>query len=186
MKAYRMMISISVFLMLMAISTGSQATDLEALSAEGEAAAAASASVKATPQMIMEKVDKACEILSKEGRAAFMKFKGKDSEFIFAGTYIWIHDMKGVMQMHPIKHKMEGNELIGLKDIAGKRFFVEMNNVAKEKGSGWVDYMWPKPGEKKPSHKVSYIKKCVVDGEDLVLGCGVYDMSESEMKTILK
>jgi len=88
--------------------------------------------------------------------------------------------------MHPIKHKMEGKELIGLKDITGKRFFVEMTNIAKEKGSGWVDYMWPKPGEKNPSKKVSYIKKCVVDGEDLILGCGVYDMSDSEIQTILK
>jgi cytochrome c len=130
MKTYRMMISILVFLMLMVISAGVQATDLEALSAEGEAAAAASASVKATPQMIIEKVDKACEVLSREGRAAFIKFKGKDSEFIFADTYIWIHDMKGVMQMHPIKHKMEGKDLIGLKDVNGKRFFVEMNNIA--------------------------------------------------------
>jgi len=186
MKAYRMMISVSVFLMLMVISAGAEEKTIEALSAEGEAAAAASASVKATPQMIIDKVNKACEILSKEGRAAFIKFKGVDSEFIFAGTYIWIHDMKGVMQMHPIKHKMEGKELIGLKDNTGKRFFVEMTNIAKEKGSGWVDYMWPKPGEKNPSKKVSYIKKCVVDGEDLILGCGVYDMSDSEIQTILK
>ncbi|RJP80286.1 MAG: hypothetical protein C4522_08200 [Desulfobacteraceae bacterium] len=186
MKIYRMMISISVFLMLMVISAGTRATDLEALSAEGEAAAAASASVKATPQMIMDKVDRACGLLSKEGKSAFMKFKGKDSEFIFAGTYIWIHDMKGVMQMHPIKHKMEGKELIGLKDVNGKRFFVEMNNVAKEKGSGWVDYMWPKPGEKSPSLKVSYIKKCVADGTELILGCGVYDMSMAEIEKAMQ
>jgi signal transduction histidine kinase len=50
------------------------------------------------------------------------------------------------MLMHPIKHKMEGRHLISLKDEQGKRFFVTMNNLADQKGEGWVDYMWPEPG----------------------------------------
>ncbi len=59
------------------------------LAKESEVACAASASTKPTPQMIIDKVDKAAALLQKEGKAAFPKFRGKDSEFIFAGTYIW-------------------------------------------------------------------------------------------------
>ncbi|MGA7642304.1 MAG: cache domain-containing protein [Syntrophobacteraceae bacterium] len=114
------------------------------------------------------------------------KFRGKDSEFIFAGTYVWIHDMSGTMRVHPIKYKMEGQKLIDLKDSNGKLFFTAMNEVAKTKGSGWVDYMWPKPGEKTPSLKVSYVKVVKVDGEDLVLGCGVYDMPPEEIQKLVK
>jgi cytochrome c len=158
------------------------AEDMAALAKETEMAAAASASTKATSAMIIEKINAACALLSKEGRAGFRKFMGADSEFVFAGTYIWVHDMQGVMQMHPIKYKMVGKQLIGLKDRSGKLFFVDMNKVAKEQGAGWVDYMWPKPGEKKASKKVSYIKKCSVDGEDLVLGCGVYDLTIDDIK----
>lgn len=158
----------------------------EELAKETEAACAASATTKPTTDMIKEKAAKACALLTKEGKAAFPKFKGKDSEFIFAGTYIWIHDLEGVMRMHPIKPKMEGQRFIGLKDSAGKLLFADMNKVAKEKGSGWVDYMWPKPGEKQPSRKVSYVKLCKVDGEDLVLGCGVYDLPEAEVDKLVK
>jgi methyl-accepting chemotaxis protein len=109
------------------------------------------------------------------------KFKGKDSQYLFAGTYIWVHDMQGVMRMHPIKYKMEGHPLIDLKDANGKRFFAEMNKLAKEKGAGWVDYMWPKPEEKEPSLKVSYVKLVKVDGEEMVVGCGVYDITPEEV-----
>jgi cytochrome c len=157
----------------------------EALAKETEDACAASAKDKPTPEMIIKKIDEACKLLEKEGKASFPKFKGKDSQFIFAGTYIWIHDMEGVMQMHPVKYKMEGKHLIGLKDINGKLFFTEMNKIAREKGSGWVAYMWPKPGEKDPSKKVSYVKLCKIDGVDMVAGCGVYDLSDEVVKKLV-
>ena len=150
------------------------------LAKASEAAAAASATTKASPQMIMNKVSQACSLLETEGKAAFSKFRGNDSEFIFAGTYIWVHDMEGVMRMHPIRYKMEGQGLIDMKDVNGKRFFAMMNDIAREKGSGWVDYLWPKPGEKDQSLKVSYVKKCKVDGEDLIVCCGIYDMSAEQ------
>ncbi len=49
-----------------------------------------------------------------------------------------------------------------------------MLNVVQTKGSGWVDYMFPKPGETKPSQKWSYVTKVVVDGTPGVLGAGFY------------
>lgn len=168
------------------VTTAAAQTSPDELAKETEAACAASASTKPTPKMIMDKVNGACELLQKEGKAAFPKFKGKDSPFIFAGTYIWVHDIGGTMRMHPIKYKMEGQNYVDLKDANGKLFFTVMNKAAKEKGSAWVDYMWPKPGEKTPSRKVSYVKLCNVEGEDLVIGCGVYDMSEAEVEKDLK
>ena len=136
--------------------------------------------VKTTPTMpetIMAKVDEACALLAKEGQAAFPKFKGKGSPFLFEGTYIWIHTLKETkMLMHPIKFKMEGNELIGLKDEKGKRFFVAMNNLVNEKGQGWVEYFWPVPGSKDIVRKVSYVKKATLpDGTEVVVGCGIYN-----------
>jgi cytochrome c len=156
------------------------------LAKESEDACVATEKTKPTPEMIIDKVNKACALLEKEGKTAYPKFKGKDSEFIFAGTYIWIHDMAGQMRMHPVKYKMENQNYIDLKDSNGKLFFTVMNKVAKEKGAGWVDYMWPKPGEKDPALKVSYVKSCKVDGDDLVIGCGVYDMSQADMQKVLK
>lgn len=154
----------------------------EELAKETEQAAAASAVNKPTPQIIVEKVNQGCSLLEKEGKKAFPKFQGKDSEFIFAGTYLWVHEInKSTMRMHPIKYKLEGKRLIRLKDQTGKRFFAVMNEVAQSKGAGWVSYLWPKPGEKKPSQKISYVKKCMVDGIAHVVAAGVYDISSKDI-----
>jgi hypothetical protein len=154
----------------------------EDLAKESEAQCAATAAQKPTPQQIMQKVDEACVLLAKDGIAAFPKFKGKDSAFIFGGTYIWVHDLADCkMLMHPVKPKMEGKEYVGLKDKNGKAFFVEMSHVASN-GGGWVDYWWPKPGEKEPSLKVSYVKPVKVGDRTLVAGCGVYDMTMDQVK----
>jgi len=158
----------------------------EALANESTAACEASASVKATPDMVKAKVDEACELINKEGSAGFAKLQGKDSPFIFAGTYIWINDFDGIMLMHPIKYKMNGNNVLQIKDSNGKMFFVDFIEVCKNKGLGWVDYLWPKPGEKAPSQKLSYVKKAVCDGKDVVVGCGIYDVSPEEIATLTK
>ncbi len=159
----------------------------EELYKESEAACVASgASTKATAQMIIDKVNEACALLEKEGQAAFPKFLGKDSPFIFAGTYISIHDLEGFVLLHPIKAKMNGQRLMDLVDANGKLIYVAEDKIAKEKGAGWVDYMWPKPGEKTASHKVAYAKLCRIDGKQVVLACGANDMSEAEISALVK
>jgi len=141
------------------------------------------AATKPTPEMVIAKVDLAARLLEKEGAAAFPKFMGNGSDFLFAGTYIWINDLNGVILMHPIKDKLVGKNLTGIKDRNGKRFIAMGVQLAQENGSGWVGYLWPKPGEKEVSHKVSYVKKVrTPDGSDMVLGCGVYDMNDELKK----
>jgi signal transduction histidine kinase len=145
------------------------------LAKASEAKAVATSGEALTTELIMKKVDAAVELLGKKGEAAFADFQGKDSDFIFAGTYIWIHDQNGIMRMHPIKYKLNGKNLINLADSTGKLFFAVMNEVAEEDGAGWVDYMWPKPGEKKPSPKISYVKQVKFGDDTFVAGCGTYD-----------
>lgn len=156
----------------------------EELAAESEAYTQSTAKQAPTkPAAIVAKVSEACALLSKEGPAAFPKFKGKGSPFLYEGTYIWIHALAdGTMLMHPIKYKMEGKNLIGLKDEKGKRFFVTMNNLVAEKGEGWVDYLWPVPGTTNVTRKISFVKKCTMaDGTDVVIGSGIYNGDEAEI-----
>jgi cytochrome c len=174
-----------VFVILSAVPAFAQKTPDE-LAKESEDACVASESTKPTPQMIMDKVEEADVLLQKEGKAAFPKFRGKDSKFIFAGIYMVIMDLGGTMLMHPIKYKMEGQNMIDLKDANGKLFFTAMNNVAKAKGAGWVDYMWPKPGEKTSSLKVSYVKLVKVEGVDMVVVCGIWDVPPEEVAKLVK
>jgi cytochrome c len=148
------------------------------LAAESIAYCRATATTEPTPEMIMSKVDQAAELLKKEGAAAFPKFMGKGSDYLFAGTYIWANDLNGVILMHPIKDTLVGRNLTGIKDKTGKRFIAMGVQVAEEQGSGWIGYLWPKPGAKQVSPKVSYVKMVRTPDGDMVLGCGVYGMTD--------
>lgn len=159
----------------------------EALAAESTAYCRETAkdADKLTPRLIIEKVNEAAKLIEAKGREAFPAFKGKDSPFIFCGTYMWINDVGGTMQMHPIKHRLEGNRLLALRDKRGKLFFAEFVQVATEYGSGWVEYFWPKPGAKTVSRKTSFVKLAEHGDEKFVIGCGVYDWSRDDVLTWL-
>ena len=177
------------FLLILCLSISVMADPAaDALAKESEAYCASTAKDRdsVTPQVIVAKVDAACKLLEGDGTAAFDKFKGNGSDFLFGGTYIWIHDMEGTMLMHPIKNRMEGKKLLGLKDRQGKMIFVEINKVAKDEGAGWVEYVWPKPGEKDVSPKTSYVKLVTVNGKEMVVGCGVYDLTLADVQATLK
>ncbi|MCP4747249.1 MAG: hypothetical protein GY874_14075 [Desulfobacteraceae bacterium] len=174
------LLALVLFVMCFACVTNAVA-DEGALASESEAYCKSTATGSPTsPATIKSKVDAACGLLTSEAGAAFSKFKGNGSDFIFEGTYIWIHTLEGAkMLMHPIKHKMQGKNLMGLKDKKGKRFFVTMNNVVKEKGSGWVEYYWPQPGGG-VTRKISYVKGCTMaDGTRVVIGCGMYGATKT-------
>ena len=64
-----------------------------------------------------------------------------------------------VLVAHPYLHRAIGADLTNLKGRKGKEFTKEYMRIAKEEGSGWVDYWFPKPGEKEPSLKTTYVLK---------------------------
>lgn len=120
-------------------------------------------------------VDKAAALIERKGKDAFPEFKKKDSEWYKGETYVFVDDMNGTALVNPPAPEIEGRNLIDMKDAKGKAFVREFIETAKTKGSGWVDYWWPKPGEDKPSKKASYIKKVKMpNGEMVIVGAGIY------------
>jgi len=86
--------------------------------------------------------------------------------------YFWINDMHPRMVMHPYKPKLDGEDLSGFEDPEGKRLFVAFADTVREKGEGFVDYLWPKPGLDKPVPKISYVKGYEPWG--WIVGSGIY------------
>lgn len=71
--------------------------------------------------------------------------------------------------------ELETKSILDIKDTNGKAFMREFIETAKNKGSGWVDYMWPRPGQKNPARKMSYIKRAKLpSGEAVLVGAGIY------------
>ncbi|WP_461210345.1 methyl-accepting chemotaxis protein [Desulfocurvus sp. DL9XJH121] len=96
--------------------------------------------------------------------AAHIRYEGDN--------YVWINDLTPRMVIHPTNPGLNGKDLSDYKDPNGKRLFVEMAKIAKEKGEGMVDYLWAKPGETTPKPKVSYVK--LIPELNWVVGTGAW------------
>ena len=86
--------------------------------------------------------------------------------------YFFILDTAGTMIMHPIKPSMNGTDQSDFRDPKGKPLFQEMIKVAKDNGQGFVDYLWPKPGDNEPVGKLSYVQLFKEWG--WIVGTGIY------------
>ncbi len=86
--------------------------------------------------------------------------------------YFWVNDLEPRMLMHPFKPALDGKYIGDYADPNGKHLFVEMVRIGREKGGGYVDYHWPKPGHDDPVEKISYIKLYRPWG--IMVGSGIY------------
>ena len=110
-------------------------------------------------------VTRAAALIEKEGKtAAFTEFRKKDGEWLHGETYLYAYDAKGNVLLNAAFPQREGTNIAGQKDAKGKPFQDEILEVAATHGSGWVSYMFPKPGQTEPSEKWAYVKKVTFDG----------------------
>src|SRR5579872_1583671 len=129
-----------------------------------------------SPQVkrIEDLVNRAAALVEQRGRAAFAQFKRRDSEWWYGTTYLFAYDDHLNVLLNPAFPKREGTNPSGEKDANGKMFHDEFLKAVQTKGAGWVDYMFPKPGQTRPSHKWSYVKGFKADGTAGLIGAGFF------------
>ncbi|MFN3075697.1 MAG: diguanylate cyclase [Alphaproteobacteria bacterium] len=97
--------------------------------------------------------------------------------------YFWINDLQTKMVLHPIFPDLEGKDLTDFKDPNGKYLFRDFVELAQQRGGGFVRYLWPKPGNKLPVEKVSFVK--LFEPWGWVVGSGIYmDDVRAELNAI--
>jgi len=105
-----------------------------------------------------------------EGTAIFAKVTAKDPKYVQEDLYVMVYDMTGKSVAHGANPKMVGKDLIELKDPDGKAFVKERVEIAKTKGSGWQEYKFTNPVNKKIEAKTAYLEK----SGDFIFACGAY------------
>jgi len=158
----RLLVTLAGLAISLALPTGAQQNDTTA-SPKSEQA-----------KQIVALVEKAAALIDSKGKPIFPEFRKTDSEWRTGDTYLFVNDLKGMVLLNPAFPELEGKDLTGRKDSNGKLFFLEFLKVVQSKGSGWVDYMFPKPGQSQPSQKWSYVKAVNVDGTPAFVGAGFY------------
>jgi signal transduction histidine kinase len=128
---------------------------------------------KATAEEVVAKVREAASTLSKTGDVA--PFRQKQGPWVWKDTYIFVDDCdKKVVAAHPLRPEQVGHDFMSIKDTRGNNVIPEGWCDAAKKPSGvWIEYWWPKPGEKEGSRKLSY--SLSVKGTPYVVAAGFYD-----------
>jgi len=123
---------------------------------------------------VINMVKNAIGLIEKQGPASFPAFYDVKGPFMVKDAYIFVIDSTGVEVVNPAFSNLEGRNMMDVKDTQGKMLVREMFKVIRESGSGWVDYMWPKPGESISTQKTTYVGLAKFDRKWYVVGCGVY------------
>lgn len=103
---------------------------------------------------------------------AFEEFSAKDGKWQDRDLYVFANKYDGTTAAHGANKTLVGKNLLDMKDANGKQFLKEMTDLAKAKGSGWVDYLWTSPQTKKTEPKSTYVLS--IPGYEGFVGVGIY------------
>jgi len=123
---------------------------------------------------VEDMVKDAVEQIGRNGEAALRLFHDPTGPFMAKDAYIFVYDMNGINLALPPFPNLQGRNLMDMKDTHGKLIIRDMFHVLETKGSGWVDYMWPKPGENISTEKSAYVSKAKMGDKWVLVGSGVY------------
>lgn len=128
----------------------------------------------ATAEEVVQKVNEAAQYLSQAGEAGLEKFRSRDSEYMWKDTYVFVINCEAdEILANPAFPERQGEQIKAHTDAQGKPYGRELCEKAEQPRGGWVEYVWPKPGEQEPSRKVSYVR--TVEGTPYQVGAGIYD-----------
>ncbi len=136
--------------------------------------------MKTDKLFIVETVDAAADLVER-GKDAFATLRDMASPFRYQDVYVFVHDQNGVQLVNPIFPELEGTSLLDFQDVNGKFVLRDTIAMLRDQDAGWIDYMWPRPGETAPSNKSSYVRKIKVGDDVLYVGAGVYEQSGTEL-----
>ena len=131
---------------------------------------------------IEDLVNRASALVVERGKDAFPLLRDKTGPFVFMDTYVFVNRADGVELVNPAEPSLEGKNLIDIKDLQGKRFVHDYIDAAIKNGTAWVNYYWFRPGENRPAHKYSYVRKVQSGGETYIIGSGYYENGKPAAK----
>jgi len=100
---------------------------------------------------------------------ALAEFSSGEGGFRDRDLYVFCARRNGRVDAH-IDRTQIGRKLQDLYDLDGVAFGQEMMAVAREGEFKGVSYMWPKPGSREPTQKISFVTRVA----DQICGVGYY------------
>jgi signal transduction histidine kinase len=118
----------------------------------------------------------AAKMVAENKEAAIKEINNPKGKFVWKDSYVFLMDKNGKMLAHPFSPQLlKKDNLLKETDYNRKNpkyIFAEFIDVAFKNSEGWVEYKWPKPNQKVPSDKFTFIKR--VGWTDMFVGAGKY------------
>lgn len=129
----------------------------------------------ATHDEVAAYVDRAAALVVKNGPSC----EAFNSKAWFSGDwYVFVFDGDGKTLCHPAQPERVGRYAREIVDSKGSRTGDLLLQAGKgPNGRGWVDYVWPRPGQETPVPKSAYVVGVTgPDGKTYVVGAGGYEL----------
>jgi methyl-accepting chemotaxis protein len=118
-------------------------------------------------------VKSAAKIVAKNGPSCDT-FKSAD--WTGGDYYVFVTGPDEKLICHP-NPSMVGKANADIVDANGTKVGTMLIDASKKKGGGWVEYVWPRPGQTTPVKKSSYATRVKgPDGKWYVVGAGGYEL----------
>ncbi|MBL8027271.1 MAG: cache domain-containing protein [Fibrobacteres bacterium] len=128
----------------------------------------------ATREEVVIKCHEAASMITSKGiDEAIKQISNVHGPFVWKDSYVFLMDLEGKMLAHPMQPELtKKKHVLLVTDPVGNAIFVHFVNLAASSNSGWVDYLWPRPGQTTPTKKTTYIYR--IPGQNYFVGSGFY------------
>ncbi len=117
-------------------------------------------------------VNAAVKLIQEKGVAAFDELNKGGDAWVKGATGIFVSDGAGIELANPAQPEIVGKNV---KDIPGAaETFEGQWKLVQEKGQGWYDGSWQKPGTDKQTSCRSFVKGVEVGGQQYLVGAAYY------------
>lgn len=124
--------------------------------------------------LVKNLVNEAVELIETKGEEGVNIIGDKNGRFNTKDTYVFVTSETGTDLVNPAFEEIEGLPVENYTDPTAKTAQMTIVNAVKDRDTAQVEYLWPKPGETKPSKKISYLKKITINGKVRIVGAGFY------------
>lgn len=126
-------------------------------------------------QLVKNLVDEAAELIKTKGQAGLDAVADKKGKFSAGDTYVFVTSGEtGADLVNPAFEDIEGLPAENYSNSDAKAAQMTIVNAVKDKDTAWVEYLWPKPNEKKFSKKIAYLRKIIINSKVRIIGAGFY------------